>query len=236
MQVVQLFNRSKNRSSDEILRELEDAYLCQTSLLPEPFENARVKVETLFYPLKEISGDFYDVWWDVKTETLHGFLIDATGHSICSALQVFALRELFRCSIEIPGNLAAKMQWINSKMFSDVRHDPVYAAAIMFSLKPDGVLCYTAAGISPVYVYMHHRAAYVDMYGNYVGIVEDAKYVEACMHFNQGDAIIFMTDGFSDRLSETTMLTPNKTITAMHKIGQDPMRRDDAAAVIVKLK
>lgn len=232
-QVIPLFN-IKRRQINSILNELEDAYIRQTSLLPLPFENKHIKVDTLFYPLQEISGDFYDVWWDEKTETLHGYMIDATGHDICAALQVFALRELFRCSMSIEGTLADRMKWINKQMWLD-RHEPIHAAALLFSLKPGGKLCYTTAGISPAYTYKNNKAAYLDMYGYLLGIIPDAEYLEFCLPVDKGDTVIFMTDGFAERL-DTTNCHPQKTIFLMNKIGRDPGRRDDASAVILSIK
>lgn len=232
-QVIPFLN-IKRRPTESILKELEDAYIRQTSLLPLPFENKDIKVDMLFYPLQEISGDFYDVWWDEPTGTLHGYMIDATGHDICAALQVFALRELVRCSMALTGTLANRMEWINQQMWSD-RHEPVHAAAILFSLKPGGKLCYTTAGISPVYTYKNKNTAYLDMYGYLLGVIPDANYSEFCIQVEKGDSVIFMTDGFSEQL-ETTACHPQKTMALMHKIGNDPGRRDDAAAVILQLK
>ncbi|CVK21657.1 PP2C family protein-serine/threonine phosphatase [Sporomusa sphaeroides] len=230
--VIPLFK--PKRSSIEILKELEDAYNRQVSLLPQPFENERVKIETLFYPLQEISGDFYDTWYDQENDALHGYVIDATGHDICSALQVFSLRELFRCSFDVSENLGKRMEWINRKLWDD-RNDPVHAAALMFSLKSDGVLCYTAAGISPVYVHLNGQSRYIDMPGYLLGMIPSADYAESCLRFKKGDWIMFMTDGFSDRLSKS-LLPPQKTISAMKRIGHDPLRRDDASALIVTIK
>lgn len=232
--IVPMFNLKRRKI--DILKELEDAYIRQTSLLPAPFENKKVKVDMFFYPLQEISGDFYDVWWDEKTDTLHGYLIDATGHDICSALQVFALRELFRCSLSVipSGSLSDRMQWINQQMWND-RFDPLQAAAILFSLKPDGTFCYTTAGISPVYTYINSKPIYLDMYGYLLGITPDADYSESCIQLGKGDSIIIMTDGFSERL-EINPCRPKTTVKLMQKIGNDPARRDDASAIIVYQK
>lgn len=234
--IVPLFN-TRNRSLEDIMRELEDAYVKQASLLPYPFENQQVKVDMMFYPLHEISGDFFDVWYDTKSKELNGYMIDATGHNICSALQVFALRTLFRCSADLPGSLVTRMEWINRKMLEDERHAPFHAAAIMFSLKQNGALCYTAAGISPVYVYMDRKPAFIDMYGSLLGSFDDAEFTEYCMRLSGGDQVIFMTDGFSDRMEkEDNVLDPAKMLSAMRRTGHDPLRRDDASAIVINMK
>lgn len=199
--------------------ELKKARLHQISLLPKKFRNQYISVDKIYSPYDKVSGDYIDYWWVEKEKRLYGYILDAIGHNISSAMQVCALRSLF-CQAGRSGlSLSGVLNYINFDILKN--HHSQIATAIMFAVDfKDKQIQYASAGISPFFLNYGDGYKTVITSGYPLGHTENADYqVEFVSFTSDLKEIIFASDGFSE------LITRKKEITCKH---------DDASAIIIK--
>jgi serine phosphatase RsbU (regulator of sigma subunit) len=217
-----------------VTEDLTEAGRFQQSFLPPPTaNNDAFSVETIYYPLGDLGGDFID-YSEHPDGSLSGYLLDVTGHNIASAMQAFSLRTLFRQAAELTPKLHEQLTWINEELWRE-KAEPLPAAALLFHLRPaDGILQYAAAGIGPFY---HDDGGYfhkIDTAGFLLGAFKDSQFYSCFLKIKPQQTLLFLTDGFSEKVTPYKLYTQG----AMNclKQGEDScMLTDDASAIIIKL-
>lgn len=210
-------------NTTEVYSELAEARKLQLSFLPKPLENKYLQIRHIYSPYDQVSGDFIDYWWNESEKTLHGYVLDVTGHSIASAMQVFTIKTLFNQFFQcgkscLPPNRI--LQFVNRLMF-DGKKRKYMATALVFILDvKEKVLRYSAAGISPIYI-TTETFQKVNTRGHPMGYKKDNEYKLEHVSIKNATEVIFASDGFSE------MLNSAKKITAKH---------DDVAAILIKIK
>lgn len=190
----------------EMRKEVELAGSIQRNILRPDFSHEALKMKSIFLPYNHLSGDYYDYRWDEKNQTLRGILFDVMGHGVATALQVSALRVLFR---QVEGrklSLPEKMRWINKESISILPEDS-FAGAVLFAIDlPRGQISYVMAGINQFLLLSKHAEEaglkVVSQPGLFLGISEHEEYDEHQCEFKSGDGAVFLTDGFYDALLE----------------------------------
>lgn len=211
-----------NANPGQIFTELNEARCLQLSLLPKPFANQYISVNKIYSPYDQVSGDLLDYWWSDKEKALYGYIVDATGHSVASAMQVCSLRVLF-CQLRLSGlSLSSILGYIN---FEILKNQYRYiATAIMFSINfKERKIYYAAAGISPFFIFKGKDTTPQPILtsGYPLGYKKEADYEMNYLSFGDVREIIFASDGFSD------MFNSRAEITSKH---------DDASAILIKLQ
>lgn len=211
-------------NTTEVYSELEEARKLQLSFMPKPLENQYLQIRNIYSPYDQVSGDFIDYWWNESEQTLHGYVLDVTGHSIASAMQVFTIKTLFnqffQCgkSCLLPNRI---LQFVNRLMF-DGQKRKYMATALVFTLDvKEKMLHYSAAGISPIFIKSTDTYEQVKTRGHPMGYKKDNEYKLEHVSIKGATEVIFASDGFSE------MFNSGKKITAKH---------DDVAAILIKIK
>lgn len=190
----------------EMRKEVELAGRIQKSILRPDFFHEALKMESIFLPYNHLGGDYYDYRWDEKNQVLRGFLFDVMGHGIVTALQVSALRVLFRQVVGKKLSLAEKMHWMNKESIS-ILPEESFAGAVLFEIDlQKGQLNYVMAGINYFLLFSkvneNSSLSVVSQPGLFLGISKQEEYEEHQCALKPGDGAIFLTDGFYDRLIE----------------------------------
>lgn len=211
-------------------KELEQAKIRQYEHLPEAIDNNIFKINMLFSPFGELSGDGLDYWFVENKNGLYGLLFDCTGHDINSHTMSEQIRTLLKKALRLYQlgvfeKLSDVMVDINNDLF-DIEINPVPTAAIIFHIDfKDGILRYCTAGIPAFYVKQYgdtdfkeiNTANYLLGYETHVQFEEDNMYLENI------DEIIFSSDGFSELLYGQLP-------------KEDIAKHDDVSAIMVRLK
>lgn len=200
--------------------ELSEARALQTSLLPKPIKNPYLTVDTIFSPYAEVSGDFIDYWWKEPEKKLGGYLLDVTGHSVSSAMQVFALRLLYCQASQTTRNLAQILEYMNDELFIANKRSTIATAFVFDLYVTEKKLFYASAGVSPFYLNGPHGKEAVNTAGYPLGFKKGMTYHVEQKSVKGFNEMILATDGF------TELIDIRDDIHGKH---------DDASAILIKL-
>lgn len=89
------------KNQAKLKRELQAARDIQRALLPPTTTDiGRIRIDALYRPCEELSGDFFDVV--DKGEWVYMYLADVTSHGTAAAQVTYIVRELFREALRPP--------------------------------------------------------------------------------------------------------------------------------------
>jgi len=187
----------------QIEQQLEMAKQIQHSLIQEAnFSVNDVKFTSKYMPAQDVGGDLYDII-KLDDNSVGVFIADVSGHGISSALLTSMLKMLFRNLLPYnyePNKLLEQMNREFSNIFANKVSD-VYAAAFYAKIDTKAKkIYYSNAGHSlPLFVKnSSHTADELEINGLPIGLMEDAVYDLKSNVFENGDLILFYTDGLCD--------------------------------------
>ncbi|WP_425803478.1 SpoIIE family protein phosphatase [Desulfitobacterium sp. Sab5] len=221
----------------EMRREVELAGRIQKGLLMPDFNKDELMLKSLYFPYTHLSGDYYDYRWNEAKKNLRGFLFDVMGHGIATALQVSALRVLYRQVMEKELSLPEKMKWLNNECIS-ILPDDFFAGGILFHIDlVKRQIHFVMAGINHFLLCSGKGLGLkvVSKPGLFLGISEDEEFEEHECSFEPGDGAIFLTDGFFDRIQEKNLALDKMNVSSMMNLLNSPSFTqellDDATAL-----
>lgn len=181
-------------------QELEEARLLQLSMLPQELPaHPEIEIAAHMTTATEVGGDYYD--FDVSDDgTMTIAVGDATGHGMRAGTMVTATKSLFNALGGDPdmvdtikrSNLALKRMNFRSLNM-----------ALLLARYRDGTLKVTAAGMPQPLVYRRASGAVEAMAvgGMPLGSVRSFPYQFVEVSLESGDKVLFMSDGFPERLN-----------------------------------
>ncbi len=130
-------NRELERVNKMMMIDMEIASYIQASIFPkEPPKNSGWDISFSFWPLTNVSGDFYDFYY--RDERLAGMSIfDVSGHGVSSALiTMFAKPMVFRLFDTMHGEPLGKVaDSINESIFREITRTDNYITGIILRFK-----------------------------------------------------------------------------------------------------
>ncbi|NLK21782.1 MAG: SpoIIE family protein phosphatase [Epulopiscium sp.] len=194
--------QEKNNITDY---QLKMARQIQRALIQEAnFSVNDVKFTSKYMPALDIGGDLYDII-KLDEDSVGVFIADVSGHGISAALLTSMIKMLFRSLIPSypePNNLLSQMNNEFSNVFINKIND-VYASAFYAKIDTKAKkIYYSNAGQSlPLFVKSStHTVEELAINGLPIGLMDDASYGLKSASFEEGDFILFYTDGLSDCL------------------------------------
>lgn len=188
-----------------IRKEVKIAGQIQKNILRGDFSCDELTMKSIYLPYQHLSGDYYDYRWDEKNRVFKGFLFDVMGHGVATALQVSALRVLFRQVVGRRISLPEKVEWMNREAKSILPEDS-FAAALFFDINlAQGKLSYVMAGINHFLINNREGGKgtkVISQPGLFLGISEHGEFEEHECSLKAGDGMVFLTDGFYDLIQE----------------------------------
>jgi len=189
-----------NLKDEKIEQELVMAGKVQKSLLPAVLPKWDVKISVRYSPLRQVSGDFYDI---IQTSD-GGYLLliaDVSGHGMPAALHAILAKEAFFKATLEETTLAGIFRKVNKNMGKiDTGH---YLTAFMVKFDRKNSLQYANAG-HPKAIWLskkNKKIKLLDTSGTVVGIRDDADslFQESAISFESGDKIFLYTDCLVER-------------------------------------
>jgi len=230
MQIRTFFDQEvmKSQHSDEITR----AKMKQNEFLPEKLETVNYKVDTIYSPFGELSGDGIDYWYGEDKNGLYGLLFDCTGHDIVSFLQVAEIRALLKrgCKyfqLGINHHLSDILKNANEDLFAVHGDDTICTAAIVFFFDfKENILHYCTAGIPSFFIrYRGSPEMQEILMENFlIGYEPDVEFEEKEVSLKGVEEVIFSSDGFSELLFQH-----------MDKTAEQA-KHDDVSAILIQMK
>lgn len=182
-------------------RELEDARALQLSMLPTtlpdlPHLDLAVHMQTA----TEVGGDYYDYHYaDDGTLTLA--IGDATGHGTKAGIMVAIAKSLFR-SAAVDGDLRCFFHDA-TRVLKQMQLGNLFMALTLVRLRGSALVA-SAAGMPPFLIYRAATGAVetITLKGMPLGAFHDFPYQQAQTRLASGDAVLFLTDGFTELFNE----------------------------------
>jgi PAS domain S-box-containing protein len=227
------------RREQEAMRDAKLATRVQNALLPVPEPSEYLEIATVYNPFGYVGGDLYFLDWRYDERLLRGFIVDATGHGLGTALHTASLHVLLREVNERDIPLVDAMRWLNRRA-GEYFAEGIFAGALGFELDLETrQLRWVCAGIPEVWLAAKARAGVVQCPGMCLGIMEEETFELHTLPVEVGDSFYFMTDGLSDLLdkqSKEPLIPYPKMVGLLRKLSESETRRDDATAVCIQVR
>lgn len=210
----------------------------QKNMLPPDLRTDRLTIRSVYQPAQYVSGDMFDYSWETQSDKLSGYMIDIMGHGLATALQLSAVRVLFRQAAHMEHPLCQKLFWINNEATKTFT-DETFAAVICFELDLSArkMVC-VSGGINHFLILRRNRLEKVKVSGVFVGMLENETFDQHEVHYSPGDAFFFLSDGLLDLLPESMFqgcLEFLEAIERLTALTRNAANRDDATALCIRL-
>jgi PAS domain S-box-containing protein len=222
------------RREQAIHRDAQMATRVQNAMLSKIDSSTFLSFAAIYHPYRYVGGDLYFLDWRYQNQVLRGFLIDAAGHGLGTALHTSAMHVLLREINELDLPIAEQVKWLN-RQASDYFDEGTFAGALVFELDLQArQLRWVCAGIPSFWANTHKVSGQVSRPGMYLGIDTDELFETHTMPLEIGDCLYFVSDGIDDRLRECGPL-PLQKFSAMIEhfddLAEAGRYRDDATAL-----
>jgi PAS domain S-box-containing protein len=227
------------RREQEIHRDAQLATRVQAALLKEAEPSRYIEVDTLYRPYSYVGGDLFFMDWRYAGQVLRGFLMDATGHGLGTALHTSSMHVLLREVNELDLPLAEQMRWINQRV-GQYFDEGTFAGALAFELDLQlRQLRWVCAGIPAIWLATETVRGIVEKPGLYLGVDAEENFELHTTPIESGDACYFLTDGLADLVNSRQDLPVNDfpvMVEWLKRLSTDSSCRDDATAVCLRVK
>ena len=222
------------RREQAIHRDAQMATRVQNAMLSKIENSPFLTFAAIYHPYRYVGGDLYFLDWRYQNQVLRGFLVDAAGHGLGTALHTSAMHVLLREINELDLPIAEQVKWLN-RQASEYFDEGTFAGALVFELDLQArQLRWVCAGIPSFWANTHEVSGQVSRPGMYLGIDADELFETHTLPLEIGDCLYFVSDGIDDRLKECGPL-PLQKFTAMIEHFDDLAEmgryRDDATAL-----
>ena len=207
--------------------EMEKGREIQQDFLPSQIPNhPDWDIATCFYPAREVSGDFYDVF-DLPDGLLGLVIADVCDKGVGSALYMALIRSLIRVYAEqtlsgetsqiVSSNIKSRglkvVQLTNNYLAKHHGNEGMFATLFFGVLNPaSGQLVYINGGHEPLYVIRRDgMKAELPPTGPAVGLMENLRFDVQGLQLNPGDLLLGLTDGVTEACNpEEELFTRNR--------------------------
>jgi serine phosphatase RsbU (regulator of sigma subunit) len=180
--------------------ELEEARQLQLSMLPSSLPaHSDLEIAAHMETATEVGGDYYDFEID-EDGSLTIAVGDATGHGMRAGTMVTATKSLF--------GVFGTQHDLTDTMHRSTRalkrmNLRKLAMALTLARYDSGTLHISSAGMPPVMIHRGGTGAVdqVELPGMPLGSLADFPYGERSVSIEPGDTVLFMSDGFPERLN-----------------------------------
>lgn len=185
--------KERNHRLSQLQKELILARDIQSKLLPTELPAIPgYSFASLYIPLDEVGGDFYDIY--EKDGKIYFFLCDVSGHGVPACLIASMVKMAFQSEIQREKSITKIMQGINKSLFSIIGNNFVTAMIAELNVK-DKTIQYTTAGHPPFYHVTKDDIFELSTQGKPLGVFPDAEFKSKKVQPKEGDLLFLYTDG-----------------------------------------
>ena len=239
-----------------VSRELEIAREIQRSILPRDLPLVKgLRVAACYLPMSEVGGDFYD--FDVQRANGLGLIVaDVSGHGVPAALVASMVKMGFAAEADRLDQPGLVLKNIN-RMLCGKFTGAFVTACCAYIDTVDRTLYYASAGHpAPLLRRRDGRVEKLPEHGLSLAVAAGAEYVTAEVKLNNGDRLVFFSDGLVEArnargdffgnarleklLAAQAALAPvqfmERVVDDLHSwIGSETSLQDDVTAVVVDI-
>jgi hypothetical protein len=192
---ILLYRFTRSRAQEERLStEFEAARIVQQILIPEAIPAiAGFKIETVYKPFSEVSGDFFQILDSKSTDGSSSALVvigDVSGKGMPAAMTVALLVGTVRTLVHFNRSPGAILAAMNQRMLGRLHHG--FTTCLVLRADPDGKCTIASAGHPAPYL----KGAELTLEGGLpLGLSESSSYPEVTFQLGEGESLTFITDG-----------------------------------------
>lgn len=192
---------------ETLKRELNIGQEIQMSILPQEWPNLPgVELAARYVPAKEVGGDFYDIFAKKRPGSdLQDVMItvaDASGKGISACLYSLGVRSMLRSFWMDHDDVATIMEKANNLFCEDTGMTGMFVTALIAIYNPDSRrLHYVSAGHNPALLLRADGTIEPLMtHGIAMGVerLKSHSVISSSVELDQGDLVLFYTDGITE--------------------------------------
>ena len=194
--------RNKLKTRNELMEnELAMARRIQEQLIP--VQQPAAFIYSLYKPMDQVGGDFYDFIRFRDSELIGIFLSDVSGHGVPAAFITSMVKTIIMQAGEIKGNPAELLLTINRILYNQTDGNFVTAFYGIYNPR-DNSLLYSNAGHNPPMIIMDGTIDYLKSAKSVpIGVMHNSfllksnkAYINSQITLSGDSKILFFTDGF----------------------------------------
>lgn len=217
------------------IREMDYARSIQQSLLPLKRLNFKgVVFYSEYYPCERLSGDFFDIY-RIDEDNVGMYVLDVSGHGISAALMTMFCNNYIKSTerlikryrgLKPHRNLKHFYEEFNKMNFPEEMHMVIFFASYNTATR---VLTYSSGGINcnPILVRRDGSWQYLDKSRGFpicrLSDFFEPEYTSEVIQLEDGDRIIFYTDGLIDR-DKNSLIDQDELIRLMTDYKDKPLK------------
>ncbi len=188
-------------TAERYQRQLQYAAQIQRRMIPQnPPNHAHLQFGTVYDPVMEVSGDFYD-FIELDEGHLGITIADVVGKGVPASLMMASLRSALRTYAEGIYDLDQVMAHTNRHLYRDTLSGE-FATVFYGVIAPDARrLTYCNAGHDPPLLLRDGRFETLEVGGTALGILPNEQYDKGLLHLRPGDILVFYTDGLTEAMN-----------------------------------
>jgi sigma-B regulation protein RsbU (phosphoserine phosphatase) len=200
------------------------------------------ELEAFYKPLREVSGDYFDVIGLASNRTLFA-LADVSGKGIPAALLAANIQALVRSIAGVESNPLALAEQINKHLSRYTPSDRFATAVFIVLCRDSGELAYVNAGHNAPIVFSSGSTTFLESTGPPLGLFADAEYEARTDVIRPGCALLVFTDGLTDsiqgehpenRLVDAFAASTARTMANLKTLIDPKFNEDDVTILLVK--
>jgi sigma-B regulation protein RsbU (phosphoserine phosphatase) len=200
------------------------------------------RVETFYKPLRDVSGDYFDVIELGGNRTLFA-VADVSGKGMPAALLAANIQALVRSGANFEADPLALARQINRHLCRYTPGDRFATAVFIVLNRETGELTYVNAGHNLPIVFGSGCAAALETTGMPLGLFPEAAYEARTALLSPGGSLLVFTDGLTDsisgenaesRLSDALADSSGKTMLILKSLVDPHFNEDDVTILLVK--
>ncbi|HPJ36337.1 MAG TPA: SpoIIE family protein phosphatase [Spirochaetota bacterium] len=194
-----------NSSYNKMKVELELSKKIQKNIIPGlPPVFSGLQIASLYKPLGEIGGDFFDYLIMTSPKKIGFFISDVTGHGVPSALITSMLKILISTSGERRENPSEMLSYINSHLYE--KSGGFLTTAFYCIYDPSRkMLSYARGGHCFPYLIRSNSVEILKADGYIIGAKKKPAFETKKIQLQEGDKILLFTDGLTEAENKNGM-------------------------------
>jgi hypothetical protein len=141
------------------------------------------KLETIYLPANEVSGDFYQLR-KINDKRIIEILGDVAGKGITAALDTTALKVMFHDAVALTHDPVKVLDFLNMEVARHMENDYVAACCFCFDFNQNK-LVFAGGGINQlIFNKIGNPLREISMTGTYLGMFEDSRFESSNTSYN----------------------------------------------------
>lgn len=162
----------------------------------------KINVVTLYNPMSEVGGDYYDVYR--FSENLYRFFIaDATGHGVQAAMITMAVKGIYDNIKNFHLDPAQVIGIFNNEYLLKYKSLNSFLTGIVLDINvEEKKITYASAGHPPAILLQNNSSIQLERTGKLLGLMKDSSYQIKEYSFSEGDKLYLFTDGIFEEFNQ----------------------------------